>query len=372
MSEHVTASKLDSPEAQSIALGQASSEPHASPLSGSNGYATPLDLNSLSVQPSLISSVEGPNSLDIFSRLSMPLDPQLSSGMEGVNQDLDEFFTSGFPGSEHFASGTYRQGGSEIADLLMPDDGSLQFTWETSQASYPYAPNHSPISLGGRSLSLCGTESSDMSGSPCSCLMQVFCMMKRLTMSKSAASALANGIYESLPPGELSSVSSLKARAVVVDNQQIIGLASGVLRCSCSESNHMLTMLSMIVVMLLGSYAVAAPESLDTTEQPSIKTGRDASVPEPSGAVFGNHKETDRIVAQLIFSELHRVQQLVDAISTRLTTRENAAGRQILLSPESGTIAPHFSATTLDRIGMDMRESLSRLSSKIISILGEV
>ncbi|KAK6074939.1 hypothetical protein SCUP234_07938 [Seiridium cupressi] len=368
MSESVTACKLDSPEAQSITLGQASSEPHASPLSGGNGYATPLDLNSLSVQPNLISSVEGPDSLDIFSGLSMPLDPQLSSGMEGVNQDLDEFFTSGFPGSEHFAPGTYRQGDSEIADLLMPDDGTLQFTSETSQAFYPYAPNHSPISLDGRSLSLCGTESSDMSDSPCSCLMQVFCMMRRLTMSKSAASILTNGIHESLPPGELSSVSSLKVRAVVMDNQQIVGLASGVLRCSCSERNHMLTMLSMVVVMLLRSYA----ELLNATEQPSIKTGRDTSVPEPSGAVFGNHKETDRIVAQLIFSELHRVQQLVDAISTRLTSREDAAGRQILLSPESGTIAPPFSATTLDRIGMDMRESLSRLSSKIISILREV
>ncbi|KAK6084733.1 hypothetical protein SCUP515_01229 [Seiridium cupressi] len=298
----------------------------------------------------------------------MPLDPQLSPGMEGVNQDLDEFFTSGFPGSEHFAPGTYRQGDSEIADLLMPDDGTLQFTSETSQAFYPYAPNHSPISLDGRSLSLCGTESSDMSDSPCSCLMQVFCMMRRLTMSKSAASILTNGIHESLPPGELSSVSSLKVRAVVMDNQQIVGLASGVFRCSCSERDHMLTMLSMVVVMLLRSYA----ELLNATEQPSIKTGRDTSVPEPSGAVFGNHKETDRIVAQLIFSELHRVQQLVDAISTRLTSREDAAGRQILLSPESGTIAPPFSATTLDRIGMDMRESLSRLSSKIISILREV
>jgi hypothetical protein len=162
-------------------------------------------------------------------------------------------------------------------------------------------------------------------------------------------------------------------QALLLENKMCTDTVSRMLSCSCTEDGFLLTVLSMIVLKVLGRYASAA--------------GRDAAgrhIGGPFTPGYGTFRadecelecdDQQRIAAQSVLGELHRVQRLVNQLSPRLKTpREvgivNSGGNGTLGmtgdSCRDDTSTAPFSASTMDQIGSDLRKSLSALSLGII------
>ncbi|KAI2613408.1 trancriptional activator [Hypoxylon sp. NC1633] len=343
---------------------------HVSPSSGSNSYPTPLDLSSDSLKPGPVPETGNFGSLDIFSDLSMSLDTNPFSGFDEISQDFNDFFASGFAEHKTLAPNNFGHVGNEIADLLIPDDENMQLSPETSQLFQPSIPSPS-ASLDGQTLSMGDAGIGEKSDPSCSCLIDLFSIIKKLSMNGTPVSTLEKTTYDhmGITPSDCTEV-----RAVVADNQEMISTVSNILRCSCAEDGYLLTMLSMVVMKILTRYAGAAIKLLGRAEEGSSRS----SPGQQSRNGFSEKEETERMAGQLVLSELHRVQRLVNELSPRLMARDDALGPDVRgrdcqiwlsLTPRSGTPPLPFSTTTLDGIGRDIRATLSSLSSEIISRL---
>lgn len=357
-------------------------------LSGSNNYLSPLGLSPTSPRPGNVSGAECSSSLDIFSDLLMPLEPSLSSALEGTSNDFDSFFTSpiDFLELEAPEPNNFTHGRNDIAKLLIPDDTSPDPASETSSVDRPNASKASFPSSNGQALSTSDTSVSGASDSTCCCVMQVLDLMKKLSSTKSPACALSNSPDDATITSNIGHSSNLSAQTVVMENKQTIEAVSNILQCSCAEDGYLLTMLSMIVFKILGRYAAAA------RKQPG---GANEGIAMPSGSAFTEEQMRQlssycpddeglgRKAAQLILSELHRVQRLVNQLSPRLKARgvggaskcggipgaRNSGGDcQILSLLDIETTTTSFS-TTLNQIEIDLRKCLSTLSSEVINML---
>jgi Aflatoxin regulatory protein len=180
-------------------------------------------------------------------------------------------------------------------------------------------------------------------------------------------------------------------QTVLTKNKQSIEAVNSMLACSCAEDGFLLTILSMIVLKMLGAYAAAARAQLHVagaeTGEPTILTNSiifsdndqlrrlSSSYDAPS-----DENGSERMAAQLVLGELHRVQRLVNQLSPRLQgaleerERESRSEQdlwshqRVMAESEPVTMAP-FSASTLDQVESDLRKSLSNLSAGIISRL---
>lgn len=96
--------------------------------------------------------------------------------------------------------------------------------------------------------------------------------------------------------------------------------------------------------------------------------------------VVGNYhlggKDSDRMAAQLVLSELHRVQRLINRLSEKLKGKEPSEGVETPNSLASGQIprafsspALPFSPAMLDHLGTDLRRRLRTLSLDIVETL---
>ncbi|KAL4944993.1 hypothetical protein BDV06DRAFT_232168 [Aspergillus oleicola] len=193
---------------------------------------------------------------------------------------------------------------------------------------------------------------------------------------------------------------------VVEDNKEILETVQSVLECRCAEDEYVATLISLIVFKVLGWYvAVARDRSSDpipdevfdwTNESSSGEHSRQSSLssfqeqvvhlPAVVGSycVDGHHQS--RMAAQLVLSELYRVQRLVTLVVRRLEAiRSRSFGGDSTgsstsatnSSPDAGagqlaafTIpsAP-LSSTTLGHLSDDLRNRLRYVSAETISIL---
>jgi hypothetical protein len=178
---------------------------------------------------------------------------------------------------------------------------------------------------------------------------------------------------------------------VIAENKQTIEAISSMLQCPCSQDRYLLAIMSLVVFKVLGWYAAAAREA------PVPDDSRYLSRPRPdqglhcseqvlkSPAVVGSYcidgADQGRMVAQLVLSELHRVQRLVNVLSQRLkrpgmrnegvgTSNSAAADGRDLVCDDERT-SP-FSATLLDQLEADLRRRLRTLSAEIVDMLRRV
>nr|QFQ50473.1 transcription factor [Aspergillus pachycristatus] len=186
-------------------------------------------------------------------------------------------------------------------------------------------------------------------------------------------------------PGKLLTIES-----VIEDNKQILDTAQTILDCRCAEDEYVVTLVSLIVFKVLGWYvAVARDRSSDpgreedfnwSTAQDS-RRGSVSSFEEQvlhlptvvgSYCIDGHHQS--RMAAQLVLSELYRVQRLVTQVSRRLESirRRSSSSSSSASSntPDSeGGISTPLSSTTLAHLEDDLRKRLRAVSSETISIL---
>ncbi|KAI1874903.1 uncharacterized protein JN550_002332 [Neoarthrinium moseri] len=225
-------------------------------------------------------------------------------------------------------------------------------------------------------------SNSTPASSSCNCLTQLFGALKKLMMDISSESNLPKAIDEPATGCRTPLNGRTKAQIVVLDNQQVISSISGILQCSCEKDGYMLTILATIVTKLLSRYAEAVPRLLGSAEKRNAQWGFLAAKLVQTQHIEDDcvfFEDAERMAAQEILNELHRVQRLVNELSPRLRTQEDAVHpddspeRQLLLSLSSQNKALQrpFSAITVEGIGRDMRASLSSLSRGIISILQE-
>ena len=316
--------------------------------------------------------------MDAFPGPSVSLDDDPFSGLDDISQ-IDTLFFQGFPGIDvpDFTKLNYT--GSEVSPPLEPDETNVRFPQVcNSRLSRPPS-----ASFDGHSPQLSDTDVSEASESACSCLTLIFVTLKKLSMSKSPTSARCSA-FDDFLPNEIAFNGSNKTQEIVVNNRQIIRTVSAMLQCSCAKDCYVLTLLSMIVMKILGSYEAAAPRLLVQAEKISFKPARTDNMPALSsqlGSRSDRDEEANRLVAQTILSELHRVQRLINELSPRLTTGEKSTSSEdssyqarnveYWYSSEQGTISPLFSTTTLQAIEKDIRMSLRNFSTAIISILQE-
>ncbi|MCJ1399418.1 hypothetical protein MMC11_002620 [Xylographa trunciseda] len=303
-----------------------------------------------------------------------------------MSSEYDEFYTSPIDFFELDAREPINFT-SDIAKLLMPDDIDLDPFSDTSSFGRPHASKPSSPSSNGLSLSTSYTSVTSALDSTCGCLMQALECMKIFSSTKPPACVLSNSLDSAATASNLGHSGHPSAQAVVLENKKTIEAVSNMLHCSCAEDAYLLTMLSMIIFKILGRYAVAARKQPGEATERREKASRNASSKEQVRLLSSycpDDEDLGRIAAQLILSELHRVQRLVNQLSPRLKTRglgasgkaggisgvKDAGGDSQMSSPSDDemTAAP-FSATTLDQIEIDLRKCLSTLSSEIISML---
>ncbi|KAI9681077.1 MAG: hypothetical protein M1822_007151 [Bathelium mastoideum] len=348
-------------------------------LSENNSSLTPLDHNLPTPRPNNVFG-DDRSSSDTFSSLFMPLEPSLSSfDLEAPNSEFDDRLASPLDFLE--------LGPDDITQLLLPKDTNPGTILEASPIDGVNISKPSSLSSNGPVFSSSGTTGSVPPDSSSCCLVQALDLMKKLSLTKPPISVLPRGSDGVMDTSDIYLNKIPSAQGIVVENKQSIETVSKMLRCSCAQDSYLLTILSMIVFKMLGRYAAAAREQ-------QREVSEEGHEPSGSGPKKGqvrlisdyylSSKSIERMAAQSILSELHQVQRLMNQLSPRLkapgsslvnTGVENSGGRssradcQAPFSAGEESKAAPFSTGTLDQIEVDLRKSLSTLSSEIINVL---
>lgn len=186
--------------------------------------------------------------------------------------------------------------------------------------------------------------------------------------------------------------------SVISQNKQIIDTINAVLDCPCSHDGYVISIVSLAVFKVMGWYIAAARDKTFTssdgmewghdpvtfTERSDFSASDERVLCSPvmAGGYCIDSKNQNRMAAQLVLSELHRVQQLVNVLSSRLESirlttclasdstfgstssaeaLENSLFAAIPTSPLSGA--------TFSQLEEDLRKRLRAISSETIEIL---
>jgi hypothetical protein len=219
----------------------------------------------------------------------------------------------------------------------------------------------------------------------CYCLVRALGLMKQLFPNPTSNFTSAMEDVDQQP--QQSNIAPPSIQTVISKNQDTIEAISTMLNCSCAHDGYLLTIMSLIVFKVLGWYAAAAaPKSASSDEDnsgaqtPSTTHSRKLSNSEmviQDTAVVGSYclegADADRMAAQLVLSELHRVQRLVNQLSAKLklqiaheTPFSNESSHGSSYKSDDSDFTVPLSAVTLDQIIVDLRKRLRALSVNIV------
>lgn len=221
-----------------------------------------------------------------------------------------------------------------------------------------------------------------LSDSPCCCLIRALGLFRQLFPNASTTcSRLKEQGYEN------ATSQTPTIQSVVAENEQTVEAIGKMLQCSCSQDGYLLAITSLIVFKVLGWYAAAARETRVTNEGQDLgefptSLRQDSSdhseqvlhCPTVVGGYHIDGEDQGRMAAQLVLSELHRVQRLVNLLSQRLKghgVRNGAVGlsKNTIDGQSDGQCTPPFSATMLDHLEADLRKRLRALTMEIVDML---
>ncbi|KAL9114752.1 MAG: hypothetical protein Q9227_001431 [Pyrenula ochraceoflavens] len=322
-----------------------------------------------------------------------PTLPFLNSTPADFNIDFDNYFTS--PISLSILDGlddpTYQDSHLETNITTPFPDNAFPISDDLSTASTKFtSPSEvektltdqaSLTNLAGQISPIENPQSSMdiVSDSHCGCLLQALSLLKQLSpnASRRCTAQLSRG-YEN-------SRSHLRPLQVVIaDNEQTIKVISSMLSCPCAQDGYLLAIMSLIVFKVLGWYAAAARETTESEEGHVSASSSNNALHhlghdlQASGSYYIESEDQGRMAAQLVLSELHRVQRLVNTLSIRLKdhkawNQEDGKSRSVVADKwdKLGRAENDFpfSPTLLDQLEMDLRKRLRTLSSDIVNIL---
>lgn len=198
-------------------------------------------------------------------------------------------------------------------------------------------------------------------------------------------------------PGGHQSVSQVPTiDSVISENKHIIESLTKMLDCPCSCDEYLITLISLVVLKLIAWYGAAArgsapeEEALNNNYGLQMHHGSTQSYPEQVRqfpAMVGNYcvdrNEQVRMAAQLVLSELHRVQRLVQLLSNRFESirhRRAMKSSAAASGPTDATVgtanhasllssAAPLSAPTFDQLEADLRVRMRAVSLETIELL---
>ncbi|KAI0128186.1 aflatoxin regulatory protein-domain-containing protein [Hypoxylon sp. NC0597] len=213
------------------------------------------------------------------------------------------------------------------------------------------------------------------------------CWQDSQSEEKSCCSCLARalGLMRSLFPNETTSGDGTPptVQSIIENNKQVLEATSAMMQCSCSDDGYLLAITSLIISKVLGWYHTAA-RKMSIPPSNHDKSLASSSWPTPSSnksqettgsVVVGGYcldgEDQDRMKAQLVLGELHRVQSLVNQLGIKL--RLLAEKKRDVTSGAGGYMEvekmPSISALVVDQVGTDLRNRLQWLSKNIIQRL---
>ncbi|OJI96120.1 hypothetical protein ASPVEDRAFT_219633 [Aspergillus versicolor CBS 583.65] len=158
---------------------------------------------------------------------------------------------------------------------------------------------------------------------------------------------------------------------VIAQNEQTIQDINRILQCPCSQDGYTLTILALTVFKILAWYSAIALDSPIPGDSQSFTEQVDRA----PAIIRGYHLEgedRDRMAAQLVLSELHPVQRLVNTLYQRL--KDKVSQGRLLTGPNiipvganghESSVPLHF----LDKLAVDLGTRLRGLSSEIFEQL---
>lgn len=305
---------------------------------------------------------------------------------------IDDFFASpiSFFDTSDAANGTDCQPSTQdITSLLDQDGTSLLLQDDAFSAIDEIIPDldtaFKPQTPPDTQPSTSHNES--LSESPCCCLIRALSLFKQLfpnpSVSCSRSESHSRGSEKEDSADQLPTL-----EAVVRENERTIEAISSMLECACSEDGYLLSIMSLIVLKVLGWYAAAARkearsdgltrspqqmEELLKTSGGAVVGGSGSSSSSSSSyrVIDGEDSDHRRMAAQTVLSELHRVQRLINALSQRLKglRQRNGRAHQHADAGTDGHGAFAFPTTMLDQFEVDLRKRLRDLSTGIVDML---
>ena len=337
-------------------------------------------------------------SSNLFPSLLSPVEQSLSSITTDPTTDLNDFGGSPISfslpeisdtdilGQVHpFPIGVESSNNTSacLFDRLPVSEDALSEIFALSNPRSPPNSHPSPTSDSQSCQSSCATDST------CFCLVSALSLMKQLFHKSSTACSIST-MQGFDNPTSFPTISTVIAR-----NEYTIEAVSTMLQCSCSQDGYLLAIMSLIVFKILGWYAAAArrtPSSgHDSTKNPNNNNNNSRNAQSPrkthsrcisyseqvlnDPAVIGSYcldgEDSARMAAQLVLSELHRVQRLVNQLSAKLKMQAakdrgmgDPAGGSDTEDADCETPLP-LSAVMLNQLEVDLRKRLKALSLEI-------
>ncbi|KAL2830746.1 aflatoxin regulatory protein-domain-containing protein [Aspergillus cavernicola] len=219
------------------------------------------------------------------------------------------------------------------------------------------------------------TPLSDLSSSPpstevynfrsptqCSCFTRSLALLRELFPNPSAGCATASSDESDRPA--LPTILQ-----VITQNEQTIQKVNQILDCYCSHDSYTLSILTLTVFKVLAWYGAVAQVS----PTPNEGQTHPEQVDRAPTVIGGYHLEGEyqsRMAAQLVLSELHRVQRLVNTLFQRL--KDQGPGNGSLARPGGVDLNGQKSllpVNLLDHLADDLRAQLRGLSLEIVERL---
>jgi hypothetical protein len=208
--------------------------------------------------------------------------------------------------------------------------------------------------------------------SSCGHLTRALDLLKMLSLGRQLPQASVPGLESSVASDETNKNKG-RIHTVLKENKHCIEVVEEILGCKCSDDCFLHTTLSMVVLKMLGRYAIAARThpvgtSGGESEQDmfismgftSHETGNEHT---KRRAYDGSSDEVGTVAPRLVLRELYHVQRLVNQITTKVQSIQEAGGNEddLMMGP--------FSTSTLDQIKSDLRNNLNTLSTRLIKRL---
>ncbi|KAJ0425573.1 aflatoxin regulatory protein-domain-containing protein [Aspergillus carlsbadensis] len=197
----------------------------------------------------------------------------------------------------------------------------------------------------------------------CSCFPRSLALLRELFPNPTTyytTTSLENE-YSTDPPRTI--------QQVITQNEQTVREIGQMLDCYCSQDGYTLTIITLTVLKVLAWYGAVSQESRASDKQ-QIHLEQIDRAPVVIGGYHLGREEQSRMAAQLVLSELHRVQRVVNTLSERLKNQglqDGLPGR-----PDGtclGAYEPILPVHLLDQLAADLKARLRGLSGQIIDRL---
>jgi hypothetical protein len=220
----------------------------------------------------------------------------------------------------------------------------------------------------------------------CGCVVQALDLLKTLS---SAQASPTSSIFDTCSSLSASITAMGSMQAVLVENKQHLESVNSMLSCSaCTEDAFRLVLLSMVVLKILGRYASVARIQAFDPKVGIVGTGpmlANSMIPSSKDQMSGlsgtysiprDESASVSAPARLVpLGELHRVQRLVDRLSSKLRGDQECDTRAVEQSPSDRFHVTNtndriqsitLSSNTLAQVESDMRNALTSLAADII------